>query len=170
MQINIAQLNNEVNSAAIFSKAYDMDMDRITLLRELIAERFSGNQADFARAIKRSPAQINQWLTGHRNLGDSGARLIELALDLPIGYFDGRNKAVFDGKLDLYSAGTQKTPTRVAMQDRPPYKPTYSPAIEAVISLMLEMTEVGQGVVLGKAMDMRDAYPCVIERRKQPKL
>lgn len=65
-------------------------MSRQLLLKALIADRFSGSQADFARAIKRSPAQVNQWLTGNRKLGDAGARTIELALELPAGYFNQR--------------------------------------------------------------------------------
>lgn len=64
-------------------------MDRKTLLQRLINDRFSGSQADFARAIKRSAPQINQWLSGHRVIGDAGARHIELTLKLPSGYFDG---------------------------------------------------------------------------------
>lgn len=63
-------------------------MSRDLLLKALIADRFNGNQTHFAKAIKRSPAQVNQWLTGHRALGDAGARTIELALNLPPGYFD----------------------------------------------------------------------------------
>lgn len=59
------------------------------MLRDLIDTRFDGNQAEFARAIKKSPAQVNQWLTGHRNLGDAGARHIELVLNLGTGYFGG---------------------------------------------------------------------------------
>lgn len=64
-------------------------MDRREQLKSLIDARFGGVQADFARAIKRSPAQVNQWLSGHRLLGDAGARHIEITLGLPIGFFDG---------------------------------------------------------------------------------
>lgn len=67
-------------------------MDRRTKLRSLIQSRFGGNQADFAVAIKRSPAQVNQWLGGHRAIGDAGARIIELALELPPGYFDEKGE------------------------------------------------------------------------------
>lgn len=66
-------------------------MDRREILRRLIDEMFDGKQAPFARAIKKSPAQVNQWLTGHRALGDAGARAIELALNLGTGYFDQTN-------------------------------------------------------------------------------
>jgi phage repressor protein C with HTH and peptisase S24 domain len=65
-------------------------MDRVELLQKLIDERFGGSQAEFARAIKRAPAQVHQWLKGHRALGDAGARGIEMALELPLGYFDGK--------------------------------------------------------------------------------
>lgn len=65
-------------------------MERHLILRALIHDRFNGNQTEFARVIKRSPAQVNQWLTGHRKLGDAGARTIEMALGLAQGYFDQR--------------------------------------------------------------------------------
>lgn len=65
-------------------------MDRKTLLQRLVDTRFDGSQAEFARAIKRSPAQVNQWLSGHRKLGDAGARHIELTLGLAPGYFDDK--------------------------------------------------------------------------------
>ncbi|MDR0672748.1 MAG: hypothetical protein LBF93_03595 [Zoogloeaceae bacterium] len=63
-------------------------MDRKKLLRDIIDTRFDGSQAKFARAIKRSPAQVHQWLNRHRAIGDAGARHIELTLGLPGGYFD----------------------------------------------------------------------------------
>lgn len=63
-------------------------MNRILLMKSLIADRFAGSQAEFAKAIGRSPSQVNQWLSGHRKIGDAGARTIEVALQLPRGYFD----------------------------------------------------------------------------------
>lgn len=60
------------------------------MLIELIQTRFGGKQADFARAIGKSPAQVHQWLSGIRNFGDASARHVELTLGLGLGYFDGR--------------------------------------------------------------------------------
>lgn len=68
-------------------------MDRIQLLRALIAEKFDGNQAAFGRAIKRPPSLVNQWLSGHRAFGDASARHVEIALFLGQGYFDHRTTA-----------------------------------------------------------------------------
>ena len=59
------------------------------ILRKLIAERYEGNQAAFSRAIKRQPAQVNQWLTGYRKLDTKGQRHIETELGLPAGYMSG---------------------------------------------------------------------------------
>lgn len=55
----------------------------------LLQDRFHGNQAELARAIKRSPGQVHQWVKGHRKIGDAGARHIEMALGLPQGWLDG---------------------------------------------------------------------------------
>jgi transcriptional regulator with XRE-family HTH domain len=68
-------------------------MDRKKLLQQLIEERFGGTQAKFARAIGRSEAQVNQWLTGYRNIGEAGARLIEKKLKLPQWWMDGLPQA-----------------------------------------------------------------------------
>jgi transcriptional regulator with XRE-family HTH domain len=62
-------------------------MDRKNQLLALINSKFNGNQADFARAIGKSPSQINQWLAGVRNLGDGSVRQIEKKLKLG-DYFD----------------------------------------------------------------------------------
>lgn len=88
MPMNIAPLNTPVNSTDKFSAAYYSRMTRREVLIDLIKEKFGGNQAEFARAIKRSPSQVHQWVSGHRNLGEAGARHIEITLGLPQGYFD----------------------------------------------------------------------------------
>nr|WP_314271707.1 LexA family transcriptional regulator [uncultured Kingella sp.] len=64
-------------------------MTRLDRVKYLIKERFNGNQTDFSRAIKKSPAQINQWINGYRNIGDAAALNIEKSLGLPQGYLDG---------------------------------------------------------------------------------
>lgn len=71
----------------------DCTMDRRTRLLQLIRARFNGSQTEFARAIRRSRSQVSQWLNGHSNLGDGGCRIIEMALHLPSGYFDGVSDA-----------------------------------------------------------------------------
>ena len=68
-------------------------MDRRTLLKALIKDAFDGSQAEFARAIKKSTAQVNQWVSGYRALGDAGARHIEITLNLGQGYFDGGQRS-----------------------------------------------------------------------------
>lgn len=64
-------------------------MDRKSILAKLINDRYGGNQAEFAKAIGKSPSQVNQWLTGVRNFGDASARHTEITLDLGQGFFDG---------------------------------------------------------------------------------
>lgn len=67
----------------------EWDVTREEKVRQLIAESFNGNQANFARAISKSAAQVNQWLNGYRSIGDAVALQIEKALNLPIGWLDG---------------------------------------------------------------------------------
>lgn len=70
-----------------------MNVDRKSLVQNLINTRFDGNQAAFARAIKRSPNQVNQWLTGYRSVGDGAARNIENMLGLGNLWLDGKESA-----------------------------------------------------------------------------
>lgn len=90
MRNNIAALYSGVNSFAMRPNSYHQPMDRQKRLRQLIDDKFEGKQADFARAIKRSPAQVHQWLAGHRRLGDAGVMHIEKTLRLS-GWFDGES-------------------------------------------------------------------------------
>lgn len=84
----LAGLNAGVNSLANFSKAYNLAMNRVLLLKQIIDARYGGNVAAFSRAIGKAGPQVHQWLSGHRLFGDAGARHVEITLHLPMGYFD----------------------------------------------------------------------------------
>ena len=93
MRQRLAQLKMNCNSPDNLSAAYHDNMNRRALLRELIDRKYGGNVAAFARAIKKSPSQVHQWLSGHRAIGDGGARHIERTVPgLWQGYFDGESK------------------------------------------------------------------------------
>lgn len=64
---------------------YDKRRERLI---ELINKQYGGNQTSFAKAIRRSPAQINHWKTGERTIGDTIAIDIEKTLNFPYGWFD----------------------------------------------------------------------------------
>ena len=63
-------------------------MDRRDKVLYLIDNSFNGSQVKFAEAIKRSPAQVNQWVTNRRAIGDALALHIERTLNLPTGWLD----------------------------------------------------------------------------------
>lgn len=65
-------------------------MTRVEQLQKLIDEKFNSSQSELARVLGKSPAQVHQWIKGHRNIGDGVARHIETTLKLPIGWLDGR--------------------------------------------------------------------------------
>lgn len=108
-------------------------MNRKLLLQELIAVRFSGNQADFARAIHRSPAQVNQWLSGHRRIGDAGARTIEMALNLEAGYFDRQVSYAKAGNIRALQLN----------------EPAPQHDIDEVVAMMRATDDKGRAMVLG---------------------
>lgn len=67
-----------------------IEMSRLDKMKELIEKRFNGSQAEFARAIEKAPAQVNQWLNGYRNIGNGAAAHIEGVLSLPRGWLDSK--------------------------------------------------------------------------------
>lgn len=69
-------------------------MNRLERVKTLIQERYDGNQTEFAKAIGKAAAQVNQWVNGYRNIGDGTASNIEIALNLPRGYLDGEAEAM----------------------------------------------------------------------------
>lgn len=87
-EANIAELYRMCNSPAMNSHAYAFGMDRKAILQRLIEDRYAGNQADFARAIKRAPALVNQWMKGLRKIGDASVYNIEKTCGLGINGFD----------------------------------------------------------------------------------
>lgn len=113
-------------------------MDRRSKLLDLVQSRFEGSQAKFAAAIKRSPSQVNQWITGHRALGDAGARTIEVALKLPLGYFDSARELRVE------------SPASPAYREEERKRPL-PPAIQEVVDIMLSLCEAQRGEVLGYA-------------------
>lgn len=68
-------------------------IDRTSILRDLIQTKYGGNQSLFAVATGKKVAQINQYLTGVRNIGEKVAREFEDKLGLHRGYFDGAKPA-----------------------------------------------------------------------------
>ena len=67
-----------------------MYMNRQQKLKQLIDDQFEGSQADFCRKAELQPAQVSQWLTGYRNLGEKAARKIELKLGLKLFWLDSK--------------------------------------------------------------------------------
>lgn len=61
-------------------------MNRLDKILHLIENSFNGSQVKFAKAINRSPAQVNQWVTNRRTIGDALALHIEQSLNLPLGW------------------------------------------------------------------------------------
>lgn len=68
------------------SSEYHCYMDDIQKLQALIDDKFDGNQAAFARAVERQPAQISQYLKGRRTIGTAFKVTVERQLGIP-GYF-----------------------------------------------------------------------------------
>ncbi|WP_141756600.1 helix-turn-helix transcriptional regulator, partial [Neisseria sp. HMSC056A03] len=88
-------------------------MSRLDKVKELIEKRFNGSQAEFARAIEKAPAQVNQWLNGYRNIGNGAAAQIEDVLSLPRGWLDSKEEfrqpesnATVIGTLDVWDSKT----------------------------------------------------------------
>jgi len=121
-------------------------MDQTEKLKALIKTRFGNNQAAFARAIKRSPSQVNQWLTGYRTLDVKGSRHIERALELATDYF-----------FSATPSGTEQLattpPTSKATQNRSAYQfeRVDSSEVVEITEIAKHLDAVGQGMLLQSA-------------------
>ena len=72
-----------IHNAKLHADAhYHCYMNDLERLQALIDQNYAGNQAAFARAIGRQPAQVNQYLKGRRQLGIEAKLHIEQALQL----------------------------------------------------------------------------------------
>ena len=87
-------------------------MNRREALKRLIDERFEGKQAEFARAINRSPSLVWQCLSGHRNIGEKLAREIESKLRLKQGWLDS-DSTDFNLSGQPYTPGSDNPPAKV---------------------------------------------------------
>ena len=93
---NIAQATFSVHSLTHTSASYTAGMETIAeirarRLRQLIDEKFKGNQAEMARRAGKSPSAIWQYLNGLREMGEVFARDVERKLRLPPYWLDVHN-------------------------------------------------------------------------------
>ena len=61
---------------------------REQLVKTLIAKRYGGSKAAFARDIHKSPTTVSRWFMkgpNHKNIGEDVARHIEDAITVPRG-------------------------------------------------------------------------------------
>lgn len=66
----------------------DVKAIRLANMEHLIADRFGGTVASFARAIQKAPSQVHQWQEGVRTISEVSARNIEARLGLTTGTLD----------------------------------------------------------------------------------
>lgn len=132
-------------------------MDRKIILKKLIDERFNGSQADFGRAIGRSPSQVNQWLKGYRALGDAGAHLIEVSINLPRGYMDGKpqNYEFSQNSHDSYAPSVEKNSSDEQILDS---SSEQSEHVAAVVALMNSTDDRGMRTIRLAAEQALDEY------------
>lgn len=76
------------NTSARYDSRMDVRSRRLAWLKHLRDDIFGGRNADLARKIKRSPAQVAQWFSGTRTITEDSARYIEDQLGLIAGFMD----------------------------------------------------------------------------------
>lgn len=115
---------------------------RAQMLRRLIETRFGGNASALARALKRSPAQIYQYLHGHVKIGDAFARHVETTIPgLWPGYMDG--KPAHTAALESVAAGVPKkvadaVSDLIEVAER---EPREAERIAAVIEILIKQSD-----------------------------
>lgn len=122
-------------------------MTPLDKLKALIAAKpFCGKQVDFARAINRSPAQVNQWLSGYRKFDLKGQQIIENELGIH-GYFSGHS--------DIHPGNVVVLPERV------------DPITAQVIAMMDATDDTGRQIVLAAARVALNGYEPVIKQTRK---
>jgi hypothetical protein len=99
-------------------------------LIELIETRFAGNQAAFARAIDRQPAQVNQYIKGRRQLGIEVKLHIEQKLDLSgwFGVLSNTSHATPNIKFSV--ATSEQTPIARSLQSLDAHLKALAPVLQ----------------------------------------
>jgi len=65
-----------------------MNDNRVRRLRQLLTEVFNGSQTELSKRSGISLAQLGQYFSGYRNMGEKVARRIEDAAGKPRGWLD----------------------------------------------------------------------------------
>lgn len=143
-------------------------MQPIEKLTDLIKNNFGNSQAAFARAIKRSPSQVNQWLSGYRRLDVKASRHIEKELGLPIDYFSStgndtpasplqKNDEKYEtpDSTELYCSENKKIATFL--------KQSASPLVQEIAKLAETMSRDGQLILLGRVQELAKLYPAEVK-------
>jgi len=65
-----------------------MEDIRVKRLRELLVENFGGSQTELSRRTGVSLAQLGQYFSGYRNMGEKVARKVESGAGKPKGWLD----------------------------------------------------------------------------------
>lgn len=115
-------------------------------LVELIDTRFEGNQAAFARAIGRQPAQINQYIKGRRQLGIEVKMHIEQKLGLS-GWFDGLSNPSHTTPNIKFSMGDDQAPIVQALESLDAHLKALAPVFQDSGREVLRKWAVGAATV-----------------------
>lgn len=115
-------------------------------LVELIDTRFEGNQAAFARAIGRQPAQINQYIKGRRQLGVEVKMHIEQKLGLS-GWFDGLSNPSNTTPSIKFSMGDDAAPIVLALESLDQHLKALAPVFQDSGREVLRKWAVGAATV-----------------------
>lgn len=144
-------------------------MLQIEKLSALIKNRFGNSQAAFARAIKRSPSQVNQWLSGYRRLDVKASRHIERELGLSADYFftNTATTSITKNKEENHTHGDSETlfcaeNTKIAQFE----KQKFSPLVHEITKLAESMSRDGQLILLGRVQELAKLYPAELKTVK----
>lgn len=93
-----------------------MDISNVRKQRliSLIDDLFDGRQIDFCIETDLSPAQVSQWLTGYRKIGEKAARRIESKLKLDQLWMDEQSVSFRPDVLALAKELQALSPDQVA--------------------------------------------------------
>jgi len=115
---------------------------RTNLSRLVESKRYASTQKDFAQRIGKAAAQVNQWLTKRRNIGEGTRDDIEDTLGLPRGWLDV-DRSGAPAELDLPTA---------------PPVPDLTQALPVVLTAIANLSPMQWSMVRG-ALDQLHTHP-----------
>lgn len=136
---------------------------RLTRLRQIIEDRFDGNQGQCADALEIKRPQMSRWVTrnesARQGIAEDSARFIEEKLGYPAGWMDSEKTTYRAAAEEPVIASAYHHGGNVVSAKKP--KSRREKEIETIRSILETMDDRGLAIMLNKAKEVAVEYPAL---------